>query len=401
MKQIMLKTYIPTCLIILILGCTVKKGDIITMDTLNIPPEQQISHITFSELFTNVEIIPLETSDFCLIGHINKIIPKNDLFYIHDNIAKCVFVFNRQGKFLSKIGTVGRGPGEYIDLNNIYIDDQQKKLIFDCFHKYMIYDLQTNDLILERKYALPGYEQRMYLGNEMFATYCDNFIDGNRKNNLIIEQKGQLIDSYFPIDKDMQGYTYRNEHVFFENFDRKKYFVAPYNDTIFMLNKEIVEPYLYIDYGENKLPKNFFHNIPNDQKTTQLLRSPYCHSLDNFIDNEKYTYFRYCARGRSILNFLLIKKKNKAHIFSHVKADSNGYCPILVYNVFDAGNSLIVPSEIGQLKNFLFSINKEVKTVSTTKNIVNKSIESNIYEKLEQYSENEDNNPILFVLHLK
>lgn len=387
----MFKLYIIICFITCITGCRTHRRDTINMKTLTVSLEQQKPHVAFSELFDNVNIIPLETSDFCLIGHINKIILKNDHFYIHDDVAKCVFIFDNQGKFITKIGSVGRGPGEYLDLNNIYIDDDQDYLILDCFHKYMAFDLKTNNLLFERKYFLQGYEQRQYLGNETFATYCDNFMDRNRKNNLIIERKGDFVDSYFPIKKDLQGYTYRNEHVFFENYNKNKYFSHPYNDTVFIFNEDIIKPYLYIDYGKEKLPENFFHNIPNDQKTEQLLRSSYCHSLDNFIDNENYTYFRFCADGQSILNYFQSKKENNTYIFSFVEADSNGFCPILAYNVFDYENSLIVPIEIGLLKSLLYQVNPTPIDASMP----------DIFRKIELCTENEDNNPVLFILQLK
>lgn len=393
----MIKIYLLIFLFILMSGCKTREREAITIKSLTVSPAQKMPHISFSELFTHDELIPLETTDFCLIGHINKIIPKNDRFYIHDDIAKCVFVFDKQGKFITKIGSVGRGPGEYIELNNIYMDNEQDYLIFDCFHKYMIFDLKTNNLLSEKSYSLQGYEQRMYLGNETFTTYCDNFIDENRKDNLVIEQKGDLVNSYFPIKKDLQSYTYRNEHVFFENFNGKKYFIPPYNDTIFTFNKENIKSYLYIDYGKNKLPEHFFHNIPNNQKTEQLLRSSYCHSLDNFIDNDNYTYFRFCTERQTILNYYLSKKENKSYIFSYVEADSNGFCPILAYNVFDNDNSLIVPAEIGLLKSLLSQANKNEKTEASPAN----KKQNDIFKKIELYTQNEDNNPVLFVLQLK
>lgn len=397
----MLKNYILICLIILISGCKTKKEEIISMKTITVALEQRTFQIPFSELFNNVEVIPLETSDYCLIGHINKIILKNNNLYIHDDIAKCVFIFDKQGNFLTKIGTVGRGPGEYIDLKNIYIDDKENYLVFDCFNKYMLFDLLSNEFILEKKYLLSGYEQRIYLGNEMFATYCDNFIDENKENNLVIEQKGNIMRAYFPIDKDLQGYTYRNENVFTENFEGKKYFTCPYKDTIFTLNKGVAKPYVYIDYGKNKLPEHYFQHISNDQKTTQLLRSSYCHSTDNFIDNENYTYFRFCAEGRSILNYLLLKREQKSYLFSDIKADSNGYCPVLINNVFDAGDSFIAASEIGQLKDFLSQINTTENVDTSQANMQNEITRSDAYKQIKQFSENEDNNPILFVLHLR
>lgn len=40
------------------------------------------------------------------------------------------FLFNKQGKFIKMIGRQGKGPGEYIDPDDISIDRENKKYMY-------------------------------------------------------------------------------------------------------------------------------------------------------------------------------------------------------------------------------------------------------------------------------
>lgn len=63
--------------------------------------------------FRSIELIPLETSSEVLIKGITKIIVHQDRYYALDKPLCLIFVFDKTGKFLFKIGTKGQGAGEY------------------------------------------------------------------------------------------------------------------------------------------------------------------------------------------------------------------------------------------------------------------------------------------------
>lgn len=71
-----------------------------------------------------VKYIPLETKDDCLISGISKIIYKYNKFYIWDIVSKSIFVFNENGTLLRKIDAVGNGPGEYVDMYGMDVDNE-------------------------------------------------------------------------------------------------------------------------------------------------------------------------------------------------------------------------------------------------------------------------------------
>lgn len=78
-----------------------------------------------------MEFIQLETNDSCLLGEINKIKISDSLLFISDRNNK-LFVFDFSGRFVNRIGTIGQGPNELLNLSHFYVDRDNKQVgIYD------------------------------------------------------------------------------------------------------------------------------------------------------------------------------------------------------------------------------------------------------------------------------
>lgn len=97
---------------------------------------------------TDYKIIPLETTDDCLISSIHQLYVTDSLFYILDTSERKIQIFNQQGKYLKTIDNQGQGPNEYIAINSFSIDPYNGRLLLsDSFSKRIfIYDLSGNFL---------------------------------------------------------------------------------------------------------------------------------------------------------------------------------------------------------------------------------------------------------------
>lgn len=59
--------------------------------------------VSLEDLFSKVEIIPLETSDSCLLVSIDKIVNVDGLLYIFDGRRPALYVFDEKGTFVRQI----------------------------------------------------------------------------------------------------------------------------------------------------------------------------------------------------------------------------------------------------------------------------------------------------------
>lgn len=93
-----------------------------------------------SPAYNKVEIVRLETSPSCLLGHINRIEMNDDYMFVAE--FQKLYAFTREGKFIAQIGEKGEGPGEYITLSSFYVDNEKRQVtIIDSYkNKFINYD---------------------------------------------------------------------------------------------------------------------------------------------------------------------------------------------------------------------------------------------------------------------
>lgn len=108
-------------------GCRKKtlsdNHDIIEISFSDVPDSLRLT-----DWFKNITCVQLEMTDESIIGRVEKIIPiEEELIVFADNE---IFLFNKQdGKFIRRIGSIGEGPEEYIEILDLVYDKTEKKII--------------------------------------------------------------------------------------------------------------------------------------------------------------------------------------------------------------------------------------------------------------------------------
>lgn len=78
--------------------------------------EEPMPVINTSDIIEDYRYIPLETTSQSLMGMIRKVEFYKDRIYIYDVETNMVYIYDKSGKFLRKIGQKGGGPGEFTTL---------------------------------------------------------------------------------------------------------------------------------------------------------------------------------------------------------------------------------------------------------------------------------------------
>ncbi|QZT36326.1 6-bladed beta-propeller [Halosquirtibacter xylanolyticus] len=155
------------------------------------------SRVKMKDIFSKIELIPLETSENSLIEEsrstigFNKV---NDRYYIGDRKQKNVIVFGANGKHLySSNQRLGRGPEEFPELYRYLVrDDNGNIIIYAGFmSKLFEYDIDGNFI---DKYNVP----KLYTTNKMMAISKDTiafYCSTPRKNDNSIVQNALVFYS--------------------------------------------------------------------------------------------------------------------------------------------------------------------------------------------------------------
>ncbi len=82
-----------------------------------------------AEIVDRFELIPLsDDGEKSLIGNITKMQESESKFYISDGVRNPVKIFDKNGRFLSSRGTIGRGPDELPFISNFAVDHRRDNI---------------------------------------------------------------------------------------------------------------------------------------------------------------------------------------------------------------------------------------------------------------------------------
>ncbi len=136
-------------MIILCTSCTRPtsyQDKIANITSILIDPEKINGKINLSTILSDsVEIIPLETTEECLIGEIKRLEFTPSAIYISDKPTNKIFEFDLSGKYKKTIGKIGPGPGEYSRLGDFAIVGDSIIVSDNYTGKYIIYNVNNNE----------------------------------------------------------------------------------------------------------------------------------------------------------------------------------------------------------------------------------------------------------------
>lgn len=144
-KSISLEVF-SILLITSLFGCTANEG-VDASACRELAVELKHQDVKLEDLFAKVEVIPLETSDSCLIKEIGRVIETDSFIYLFD--VNRVLKFNSDGSFVNSIGRRGRGPGEYIYVTDFDIDKSNGDISILCPFGY-VYDYASDGKFIDR-----------------------------------------------------------------------------------------------------------------------------------------------------------------------------------------------------------------------------------------------------------
>lgn len=151
-----MKNVICVCLCLLLLGsCSDKQGELgypVLKVSLN---EQDVS---MKDLFSRLEVIPLETNDSSLLVFPDKVLCRNGRYEVFDHRRYALFLFDENGRFIRQVGRRGQGLGEYREVYDVAHDSRNGNIcLLSPFWEMFVYDSEGR--FLER---LPLPEKSNY-----------------------------------------------------------------------------------------------------------------------------------------------------------------------------------------------------------------------------------------------
>lgn len=328
----------------------------------------------------------LETSDSLQIGRISKILFHDDKMIITDAITNNLYIFNRNGKLLNKISNIGNGPGEYVRIDDVLIDNVLKYIVvLDGIQKKMITYSMTgkyiNEFTFQTEHAPMHFGQ---INEDLYAfDYQRHSNDSLWKYNLVVSslETGSEKQKYLPYEVSL-GVSFSPQTTLFKLEDTLVY-IPQYSSIVYNILNDRIDVRYSFDF-EDKWITDDFEKIKwnNAVDFMNALESSNFVYYFNLLETKSHIYGRLNYKDK--LCYLIINKQAQiSKLFYDKKSDYRfSISPIAV-----DGNEFVVPLEAYQIRDFV-----EEETVK------NKLKNNGISDYLQV---SEDSNPILVFITFK
>ena len=357
------------------------------------------SQFSFSTIFSEVRFIPLETSEECVLGHIAHMKLFKDNFYILDrSISKGLYRFSMDGKFLNRIGQVGKGPGEYFEpfFFNINKTSGEVYILDITLRKVSTFD-ENGQFLRDFRYEKSLSPRTIgFQGNDLYATEM-NIHDSDAKVLLLqFSKSGSVKKSWF---KGEVPYTtnlgYPAWHFF--DFQDRTIFYHESLSKSYIIQDERITPYFELTNGfidiklirerelaRQKLPKGERYGW--DSRGYSNTGKAY--ALNNLFETNRLLHFKFYYENYSY-NVFHLKKQDKTIC-------TKGFVNDLALNGFrdfhDANEEFFISKE---------SLSK--RSVTRLKDNIEKGkiIIEDLLEKERLLQIDESDNPVILLYKIK
>jgi len=392
-KTLVLWSFFVALLFYMLVSCGKEKSSSIKVIDFTPGFKNIDTKMYLSDIAKDINYVILETTSETLIGEISLLKIENDKILIYDKKVNQILLFSTQGKFLKKIGNVGKGPGEYTRVQDIILDEKRNKIII------LAYDWTLKEYNLEGEYIsqfpikYPFWMIRVLNDDEIicYLPYPSTILSNGYSLSLLSEQ-----------GKEKQLFMQRDVSHANECHVGPGFVNYLYHDTVC-----IWESYFDTIYGvtgDHKMTPRWTFKHTNEHCSVEQQQLEKCdfentYGFNQFVETKKYFFFSgyYHRRG---LKLLYDKTNGKYHevVYNH-KILNHGF-----HNDIDGGIPFWPAGAINDT--CLYSVVDADRFLSLAENDYNKTIPAKNLEKQQILKQicsqiSPMSNPILVLVTIK
>lgn len=325
MKQAVIAS-ILTFIILFTYGCNSRTNNLLDNDVIPVELDNIKDSLSFYDIFSKVEIIPLETTNLSLLSQMNfvKVIPFEGFIYILDSKQHLIQKFDSCGKYITTINKRGRGPGEYSLLSDFGINRQNRTIELLCPTGTLYrYTIDSTDFV--DSFSLKDSTKSTHLFERLSDDYYVLFSIFNDKKLIYYSTKENKVvkTDYTLPDYILKKSTLKFAMSPFVRFNDTVRFYEGHNGNIYSIDTSslsIFAKYKW-DFGKynfklSEVPKNendvYYYRLGN------TISFKYASSFLLCTESDRFVISNFNFRGR-IMTLAFDKILDKTHVFHKTK----------------------------------------------------------------------------------
>ena len=344
----------------------------------------------YPSIVQGYDILPLELTDGSALSGIKKVVRVDASYIVFDNYNGLIVRYDKNGKYLNRIGLKGRASSEYLRVDTFVIDEDGNVLILDGSQdKILTYrpDGKFVSVTLFPKRSLGFINDAVSLGDgRILVNNCiyNNFNEIYRILSINDKKVASLIG--FPMTSENIAEPTGKRPV--GGYDRI-ILLKPFDDTIYTLDdKNKVLPLLYVEHNGMLVDDKYYKNhVVFSVATTysEMSQKGYFSGFVSVFESERHLLL--CTYND--VYFLIDKDTNTGLPLRQTACDEYEGVPLINVVASDSENLIGFWSP----GDFVDKYNLEIMAGSSNEAV------QNFISTLKELPE--DGNPCLIVYHLK
>jgi hypothetical protein len=231
----------------------------------------------------------LETNEDILIASIGNVFQRGDTLLVYH--SERLSLFNKEGKYLSDIGSKGQGPGEFTSVRDVFAHDN---LIYvqEMGYRFKVYDWDGNFV---KKLVLPHKVCGLitYPGKEEVLAYVNNRT-GNESIRFYVMKDEQILDSVpnpFIYKRGPGAITLIQIPEFYSSRGSLNAFTEVNSDTVYQVDEHLgTHPYIVFNMGKYLFSRKERYNTTANDMMKGALNGKYSLAVLGEIGDNVFIY---------------------------------------------------------------------------------------------------------------
>ncbi len=231
-------------------------------------------NVKLTDLISDYEYVPLETSEKSLVGDIHSMALDKDRIFIQEYNFKKLHIFNRKGDFVNTISAKGQGPSEFIEISSFTLDREKQHVIIAADFKIMTFDYNGNfikefRLIIGTRYMGYTGENKLLIYSS-YSGYHASILDSTYYQAVIVDLVTEkIIRHAIPYNPKarLENITGFSSNISSSDAN-DQYLSVPYKDTVWRASGDSISVAYTVDFGEDGLPENYEEEYLSKEKYT-------------------------------------------------------------------------------------------------------------------------------------
>ena len=263
--------------------------------------------INGDDLFFDIKAVSLELNAEALIGDCSRLEFYKGVYYVLDGRPSNFFMFDERGKYISRFGKKGDGPGEYRNIRDFEIDKVNNEVIvYSPSNLSLLYYNLSGEFL--RKVKLEFFGDGFEIIDESRLVFYSNYNpsdESGRYNVLVSDRTGKILKKMAPFPATVDRAI--GSSGFVKSIDGKIYYNNAFADTLWVLNENFeLDHVLHFDFQGNQWKNGF-----DFRKSASAIDHNYLGKringdedflLFSLFDKRKYRSVIYSRQDKAIYN---------------------------------------------------------------------------------------------------